>query len=117
MDITERARIAALQITTAIPVITIPTLEEFRAARGALIRATMGTLATDPGATDITAMAHAVTETVYPVATVAVGAPAYLVATVAVGAPAYLVEPVAYSVRPSGGGNKPSKLALSPAEM
>ena len=105
MDITERARIAALQITTAIPVITIPTLEEFRAARGALIRATMGTLATDPGATDITAMAHAVTETVYPVATVAVGAPAYL------------VEPVAYSVRPSGGGNKPSKLALSPAEM
>ena len=81
------------------------TEEEFRAARGALIRATMGTLATDPGATDITAMAHAVTETVYPVATVAVGAPAYL------------VEPVAYSVRPSGGGNKPSKLALSPAEM
>ena len=89
MDITERARIAALQITTAIPVITIPTLEEFPAVRGARMRATMGTLATDPGATDITAMAHAVTETVYPVATVAVGAPAYLVATVAVGAPAY----------------------------
>jgi hypothetical protein len=105
VDITERARIAALQITTAIPVITIPTLEEFPAVRRARMRATMGTLATDPGATDITAMAHAVTETVYPVATVAVGAPAYLVAT------------VTYTVRPSGDGNKPSKLALSPSEM
>ena len=98
VDITERARIAALQITTAIPVITIPTLEELRAARGALIRATMGTLATD-----ITAMARAVAAIMYSVATVV--------------AQAYLVETVAYSVRPFGGVNKPSKLALSPVDM
>jgi hypothetical protein len=105
VGITGHARIIALQITTAIPEITIPTQEAFHAAHGTLTPATMVVLTMDSGTLVIVATVQGVT------------VPAYSVVTVAVGALVYSVDTGAHTVRLFGDVKKPSKLVQSLMQM